>query len=314
MIKKTNIGQANNSNSPSLSICVCTYNRADFLRDMLAGLLVQELLPADEILVINNNCTDHTSLVIAEYAHSLPIREVFAPQQGLSHARNWALDESRGDAVIFFDDDVLTSPNVISAYRQVITENPGYGFFGGKITIAWPQGRAPSWWSDHQFSLLDGLLVHYDLGSDGLSYAQNARLPYGANFAVTQNAIDRVGFYNTNLGVVGAALRRGEDSDYFERALHSGIAGMYVPDAIVAHRFEPSRLKLAYLVRYGIAKGKSASRLNVVYALWLANKQALFGAWQWLRGRRGNAMQCSIMVGIHLGQIRPHSPELDEQP
>ncbi len=306
--------QSKSNTQPSLSICVCTYNRADLLHDMLAGLLEQTLLADDEILVVNNNCSDHTSQVVAQYAQNLPIREVFEPQQGLSHARNRALAESRGDVVVFLDDDVLPSVQVAAAYRAALVANPDSDFFGGKITVAWAQGSAPIWWSDQGYALLDGLFGNYNLGEEPLEYRLDSRLPYGANFAITRRAVERVGKFDTRLGMIGPVIGRGEESDFFVRALHGELKGTYVPNAVVAHRLEPHRLRLLALLRYGIAKGKSGSQLNVIHALWLASVQALLGTGQWLRGRRGNALQCLIMVGIHLGQIRLHSPERDKQP
>ena len=55
-----------------LTVAIPTYNRADFLRQTLAGIALQ-VFPAGEfeVLVIDNNSTDHTRAVVAEFAAQL---------------------------------------------------------------------------------------------------------------------------------------------------------------------------------------------------------------------------------------------------
>src|SRR3954467_6616476 len=89
----------NQGPTPALKVTVAipTYNRADFLRQTLAGLVAQQF-PREhfEILVIDNNSRDHTAAVVAEFA-SAPTapRYVREAKQGLDHARNRALVEAR---------------------------------------------------------------------------------------------------------------------------------------------------------------------------------------------------------------------------
>ena len=96
-----------------LTVALCTYNRADFLRQTLAGLARQNF-PRDqfEVLVIDNNSRDHTAAVVAEFANTVPApRHVLETQQGLDYARNRAISEARGDIIIFGDDDILVAPD-----------------------------------------------------------------------------------------------------------------------------------------------------------------------------------------------------------
>ena len=68
-----------------VTVAIPTYNRADFLRQTLAGLAAQQF-PRDhfEIVVIDNNSTDHTRAVVAEFAGTRPApRYVAETQQGL---------------------------------------------------------------------------------------------------------------------------------------------------------------------------------------------------------------------------------------
>ena len=66
-----------------LTVAICTYNRAELLRQTLAGI-ARQTFPADqfEVLVIDNNSTDHTAQVVAEFTGARPApRHVVEVQQ-----------------------------------------------------------------------------------------------------------------------------------------------------------------------------------------------------------------------------------------
>src|SRR3954471_25010252 len=99
-----------------VTVAIPTYNRADFLRQTLAGLAAQQF-PREhfEVLVIDNNSRVHTRNVVEEFAHSRPSpRYIQEPRQGLDYARNRAIAEARGDIIIFGDDDILVQPDWIA--------------------------------------------------------------------------------------------------------------------------------------------------------------------------------------------------------
>jgi glycosyltransferase involved in cell wall biosynthesis len=85
-----------------ITVAICTLDHAESLRRTLELLTVMRL-PDDldwEVLVVNNNCSDHTDEVIKAFADRLPIRREFEPQRGLSRARNRAVDAAKGDYIV----------------------------------------------------------------------------------------------------------------------------------------------------------------------------------------------------------------------
>ena len=59
-----------------ITVGICTYNRAESLRRTLDSLVVLKV-PARlswEVLIINNNSSDHTDQVIASFRDNLPVR------------------------------------------------------------------------------------------------------------------------------------------------------------------------------------------------------------------------------------------------
>lgn len=293
----------------TISIAICTYNRAAELRKTLDSLRLvsDELLPGDEIIVVNNNSVDQTNGVIHEFDEYLPIRAVNEGEQGLSAARNCALRLFKADAIIFFDDDVTVSAGCLTAYRSKIFSNTRASFFGGRIDVDW-QGNTPDWYSDERLPMIDGLIGRYELGGGEVFYPPEDHLPFGANFALHRSLIERVGFFDANLGVKGSGIGRGEESDYFQRAIASGFTGCYLFDALVAHRFQTERISIAYLFRYGIEKGR-ALEPNTSNKPWLvsASAQMLRGFFQLLKGRRDRLYQCVINMGVAKGAAEDKS-------
>jgi len=114
-------------NVSTVTILVCTYNRAGFLRETLRAI---SALPRRgdyevEIIVVDNNSSDATAKVVADAdaaAPALPIRYEFEPLQGKSFALNRGLRCARGEVIAHTDDDVWPDPQwldrIVAAFRQ----------------------------------------------------------------------------------------------------------------------------------------------------------------------------------------------------
>src|SRR5438105_3257885 len=105
-----------------VTVAICTWNRARLLDQTLTRM--RELaVPTGlswELLVVNNNCTDDTDAIIAKHADALPIRRLLETKQGLSNARNCALENMRGELLIWTDDDVLVDEGWLRAYVDAV--------------------------------------------------------------------------------------------------------------------------------------------------------------------------------------------------
>jgi len=117
-----------------VTVAICTLNRAESLRRTLASLAMRvggDL--AWELVVVNNNSTDHTDAVIAECRERLPLRREFEPLQGHSNARNRAIAAARGEYIVWTDDDVIVGAGWLAAYAEAFRHWPDAVVFGGRI-------------------------------------------------------------------------------------------------------------------------------------------------------------------------------------
>ncbi|MBR5493721.1 MAG: glycosyltransferase family 2 protein [Alistipes sp.] len=102
-------------NTPLLSIIIPVFNVENYLRECLDSLLQQDLT-ACEVLCVNDGSTDGSLAILHEYqAAHLDVFRVFTQtNQGQAAARNKALDEAKGEFVVFLDSDDYYLPNALN--------------------------------------------------------------------------------------------------------------------------------------------------------------------------------------------------------
>lgn len=112
-------------NTPILSIIIPVYNVENYIRECLDSLLQQDL-SACEVLCVNDGSTDGSLAILHEYqaAHPNVFRVFSQINQGQAAARNKALDEARGEFVIFLDSDDYYLPNAIATIITYIKKYP----------------------------------------------------------------------------------------------------------------------------------------------------------------------------------------------
>lgn len=288
-----------------LSIAVCTYNRAEQLTVLLDQFIgfSDWLNEHAELIIIDNNSSDHTQELLASYQQKINLRIFCEMEQGLAAARNRAINEFNGDAILFLDDDVTVSLRTFESYCRALKEHGNIDFLGGKIIVDW-QGATPQWLKSDDLVLLNGLFGKYDLGDENIEYSDQMAMPFGANFVLRRKLINSVGLFDVRLGVIGQQIGRGEETDYFKRAVKLGFSGLYCARAEVGHRFQKERVNIPYLYRYGFEKGRAAYLIDHARSTsYLARSFGFFirGLYQLLKGRRDRFYQCVINIGIMRG-------------
>lgn len=239
------------------SIVVCTYNRAESLRDTLRAL--QALQPAPgrrwEVIVIDNNSTDHTQAVVDDVRRTWPLlRYEFEGAQGLSHARNRGIACARGDVILFTDDDVLPEPDWLETTLAGL-DKYGADACGGYIAPIWE--RPPPAWLTERFY---GFLAVRTDRTDDHAITPDLPPPFGANMAFRRQVFDRVGLFDTNRGRKGAVLASGEDGEMFERILAAGMKVMFLGSSRVHHKVEAFRTTKRYFRRWRVQTSRNIAQ------------------------------------------------------
>jgi glycosyltransferase involved in cell wall biosynthesis len=235
-----------NNTKPRVSVVVCTYNRARSLRDTLKAL-EKLVVPRDlvwETVVIDNNSHDETRAVAAEFEHpGRPpyLRYFFEKKQGLSNARNRAIAESRGDILLFTDDDVCPDADWLTTLVAGM-EKHGCDGAGGWIGPLW-EAQPPNWLTERFY----GFLAIRTDEAGPRAVTEESDFPFGANMGFHRAVFDRLGGFDPQLGRKGGASIAGEEWDLFNRLIGSGGKIMYFPAARVHHKVPADRISKRYL-------------------------------------------------------------------
>jgi glycosyltransferase involved in cell wall biosynthesis len=214
-----------------------------------------------ELIVVDNNSTDNTRAVVAEFLRTsgLNVRYIFEPKLGLCHARNRGVSEAAGEIVAFTDDDVRVVPRWLGELVDTFTRFDCMGV-AGKSVPEWNGLAKPAWLvTTGAYCLSLGPLLDFDQG-DEVKEIQVA--PWGLNMAFRKVAFEKYGSFRTDLGVSGPGGLLGEDTEFGRRLLDVGQKIAYSPRAVVFHPVERHRITKKYLLRYYFRLGRTEIRLE----------------------------------------------------
>ena len=186
-----------------------------------------------------------------------------------SAQRNAAVQEARGEYILFLDDDSEPMPGLLDLYRAVLEDDPAIGAVGGPAV---PR-------ADGVFQRVTALLLGETLvmGRSAARYrsmggvrSTDEREVILCNMAIRRRAFLDVGGFDES-------LYPNEENEFLERLTHAGHRVVYHPEAVV-HR--PQWKTVGRLLRkvftYGRGRaaqmrrrmsGVSASRLALAFGL-----------------------------------------------
>lgn len=248
-----------NNQQPHVSIVICTYNRADLLRVTLDSLQGLSSLDRAEVIIVDNNSTDHTRSVAESYMKrntgNVEVGYYFEPSQGLSAARNKGIQVANGPIIAFLDDDAIPCSEWISTIIAVFESRQDVYALGGIIR--------PNFESDRPDWLIKSLELPYtivDMGSAVREYPPK-RHPYGANMAIRCSFFENHSF-PTNLGRKGSMLLSGEESWIFDKMKKEGKTILYHPGMAVVHFIPASRLTREWIQQRYYYQGISNASMH----------------------------------------------------
>jgi GT2 family glycosyltransferase len=128
--------------SPKLSIVVCSYNQAAFVKDALESLVNQEgLRPGElEIIVIDGGSTDGSTDIINKYAEHYTF-VVSEPDGGQTQALKKGFAHATGDILGWLCSDDLLELSTVRFVLDYFREHPDADFIYGDLQVIGPGGE-----------------------------------------------------------------------------------------------------------------------------------------------------------------------------
>ena len=239
-----------------LSIIVCTYNRDKYLYGALK-CIAENGFPKEnyEIILVNNMSTDNTETECKRFENDYPnvnFRYFIETNQGLSFARNRGIKESRGEILVFLDDDSYIQEGYLNNLQKQLVAHPDADAFGGRIIPVFESGETPKWLCKWTFSWVSAI----DKGDKTILFEGNT-YPIGANMGFSKSCLNQCGSFNTELGRSKKNLMAGEEKDLFNRLKSRKMSVYYFPDILVKHIIPPHRTTKEYIIKMGYGVGLS---------------------------------------------------------
>ncbi|CAM3747835.1 glycosyltransferase [Cohnella lubricantis] len=223
------------------SVIIPTFNKASRLCRVLEAFRYQTVR-SFEVVVCNDGSTDETAKALEAFAGGgLPysLKVTNTANQGAGAARNRAVSVSRGDILIFNDDDMIPSPRYVEAHIAAAS-NGRFVSRGERWTVpievaetfasepAAPEGLEKLWtasrlsvgenWTRTALTVSPG---HY------FKWLQSCT----SNLAISREGFDRAGGFDEHYGTRWGA----EDTDFGYCADRAGWMMTYNPEALNCH-------------------------------------------------------------------------------
>jgi glycosyltransferase involved in cell wall biosynthesis len=210
----------------SVSVVVCTRNRASLLDGCLARLATLDPAPR-EILVVDQGDDDAAAQVVLRHRERLAnLRHLPSSSRGLSRARNVGIAHARGEILAFTDDDCLVRSDWVASLARAFAQHPEVAAVTGGSLPEDADGADPR--------IVAAATWHPAAPRLYRSFVDPAVVGGGFNLSFRKDWAERIGRFDADLGP-GARFRGADDTDFIHRILHAGGSILYDPGVVVAH-------------------------------------------------------------------------------
>jgi succinoglycan biosynthesis protein ExoM len=281
---------------PHISVCICTFRRADLLLRLLRELSKQETcgLFTYSVVVADNDELRSAEAVVAEFTakSGTAVEYCVEPQQNIALTRNRAVAHAAGELVAFIDDDEFPTRNWL---LTLFTACNKYGADGalGPVKPHFDD-EPPQWVVKGNFynrpSYPTGTVIDGKKGRTG-----NALLKKKV-FAAAGAQPFRPQF------------RTGEDQDFFTRMIDLGYKFIWCDEAMAYEVVPPIRWKRSFMLRRALLRGgtvvlrQSFGPLEIVKSLIAVAIYTLMLPFALLLGQH-RFMNVLIKLFDHLGKL-----------
>lgn len=233
-----------------LSVIICTHNpHEDYLRRVLSALDKQTLSKDRwELLLIDNVSKEALAgkWDLSWHPHSRHIRE---DELGLTPARIRGISESKGNLLVFVDDDNALRFDYLDKALSLTKSHPNLGIFGGSCKGIY-ESPPPSWFERHKGWVGVRDIMELRWSNDPLHAAST---PIGAGMAILRSVavlwVEEVtkNQERSGLGRKGNSLMSGEDIDMAYSACRNGYGKGVFPELELDHMIPQQRYTIPYM-------------------------------------------------------------------
>ncbi|HTW73109.1 MAG TPA: glycosyltransferase [Acetobacteraceae bacterium] len=230
-----------------LTVCICTHNRPDYVRECLAGLARQTIPPEQfAILIVDSGSTGETPAKLARLAAAANATLRRLDQPGVSRARNAGAQSCHTPYIAYIDDDAIPAPDWIERIVAALAVSPPPAILGGRALPIW-EAPLPAWWPHSLRGILSIIEVEGQ-GAYGDPALPPGLAPYTVNMVANVAHLRAVGGFADTVGRFGNALLSDEDVQLAWRLRDAGLPVRFDSRIVVHHQIQAARLTPAWLL------------------------------------------------------------------
>ena len=118
---------------PFVSVCIPAYNRSNYLKDSIKSALNQKY-DNYEIIIVDDGSTDNTREVVSSFS-SKKINYIKIEHSGAPVARNKAIENSKGEFILWLDSDDVLEENTMQLYGEKLKSLPDADILYGNLAV-----------------------------------------------------------------------------------------------------------------------------------------------------------------------------------
>ena len=216
------------NNRPFVSIIILNWNGGKRVKDCVKSILKSNYSNL-EIIISDNKSTDGSDSILAK---QYPFIKLVKNKENLGYSKgnNVAVPETKGDLIIFSNNDVTIHPNALAKLSDVF-KNPRVGVATG--TICDPNSfviQNAGLWIDLSGNILPNLaFTNVRQFKNRKDKIIDVHAVQGAFLAIRKSVLEQIGLFDENLWAFY------EDIDICERVKKAGYRVVIVLDSIIWH-------------------------------------------------------------------------------
>lgn len=138
------------------SVVIPAYNEGKYIGTLLEKLFHQTV-PPDEIIVVDNNCTDDT----VEIAKKYDVQIIREKKQGIVYSRNTGFNAAKYDLIIRLDADTIPPKDYIEKVKKIFGKYDVVAVSGNVKFYGLPT-MLPTFWIEFPFTRSAKFMLSHD--------------------------------------------------------------------------------------------------------------------------------------------------------
>jgi glycosyltransferase involved in cell wall biosynthesis len=290
-----------------LSVIICTHNpRHDYFQRCVEGLRNQTLPRQQWELLLVDNRSAHPLAEQLDLSWHPAANIVREEANGLTAARLRGIRESKGNLLVFVDDDNILDPDFLEVAQRTMQERSFLGSWSGQCRPEFE--RQPAEWTRRYWGNLVIREFDCDIWSNLPRLPES--MPCGAGLCVRREVALRYldlhesGKRPFQFDRNGESLLSGGDNDLAACACDIGLGVGLIASLKLTHLIPPERLTEQYLARLAEGIHYSSILLDSEYGIAASRRTLLSRAADFLRTIRLRQPHGRIVKAAYRGRDR----------